>query len=61
MFQEVKTAVDIVNSALDLRAKIVRRKRKQELLLDLLTFYFCLNRLIKNGYDPSDSCRLVSP
>lgn len=51
MFQELKTAVDIVNSALDLRSKIVRRKRKRELLLDLLTFYFCLNRLIENGYE----------
>jgi hypothetical protein len=51
MFQELKTAVDIVNSALDLRAKIVRRKRKRELLLALLTFYFCLNRLIENGYE----------
>ncbi len=51
MLQEVKTLVDVVNSALDLRATAARRKRKREFLLDLLTFYFCLNRLIENGHE----------
>jgi hypothetical protein len=49
MFRELKTGVDILQQALDLRAAVIRRKRRRELLLDLLTFYYCLIRLVKNG------------
>ncbi|HEX8143888.1 MAG TPA: hypothetical protein VF553_14915 [Pyrinomonadaceae bacterium] len=49
MFQELKTGVDILQSALDLRSNFIKRKRRRELLFDLLTFYFCLSRLIQNG------------
>lgn len=49
MFRDIKTGVDILQKALDLRSEIIRRKRKRRLLLDLLTFYFCLYRVVETG------------
>ncbi len=49
MFKELKSGVDILHSALEIRSKIIKRKQKRQLRNDLLVFYFCLSRLIKNG------------
>jgi hypothetical protein len=51
VIKDVKTVVDTLLSALNLRSEILQRKRKRKLILDLLTAYYCFSHIVKNGKD----------
>ncbi len=51
MIQYLKTAVDILLKGLNLHLDVISKRNRNKLLLDLLTFYHCLSRLVENGDD----------
>ena len=51
MLQYLKTAVDILLQGLNLHLDVVKKRSRNKLLLDLLTFYHCLSRIVDNGAD----------
>jgi hypothetical protein len=51
MLQYLKTAVEILLKGLNLHLDVISKRNRNKLLLDLLTFYHCLSRLVENGDD----------
>jgi len=51
MIQDLKTSLDLLLRALNLRSEIKQIKNRRELIFDLLTAYFCLLQVVENGND----------